>query len=64
MEIQKISYQRVVKYSIPAAEALALREAGKTLAEIREALAPGVSLATVSRAIARAREAANVKAAD
>jgi hypothetical protein len=56
MEFQTVkAFQRVVHRKVDGQEALALRSAGKTLAEIRAALAPGVSLSTVSRAIERAK---------
>ena len=59
MEIKIKPHTRVVHYAIDAGAALALRNQGKTLVEIRAALAPMASLATISRALGRAQEAAS-----
>jgi hypothetical protein len=50
------SHQRAVEYTVSSARALELREAGYSLAEIRDKLAPSVSIPTISRAVARGIE--------
>jgi len=59
MEITVKTHKRVVDYSVDAGAVLALRLEGKSLTEIRAALAPMVSLATISRALSRAQEDAS-----
>lgn len=51
------AHERAVTYSVDAGAALELRKQGLTLAAIRDRLAPTVSLPTIGRAIARAKEA-------
>jgi hypothetical protein len=54
MQLQNISYQRAVDYKVPAEQALALRQEGLSLREIKEKLAIDASLSTISRSIRRA----------
>ncbi|HEV2521977.1 MAG TPA: hypothetical protein VGT24_06310 [Candidatus Acidoferrales bacterium] len=50
------AHERVVRFTVDAGHALKLRNQGKSLEEIRAALNPNASLATISRAIQRAKE--------
>lgn len=53
------AHERAITYTVEAKAAKALRDQGLTLAAIRDRLAPLVSLPTIRRAIARAKETAN-----
>jgi hypothetical protein len=59
MEITIRAHKRVVNYSVDAGAALALRQQGKTLSQIKAELNSSASLQTISRALARAEEKAN-----
>lgn len=59
MPIEIAAHMRCVEYAVApeaARQALELRNAGQSLAKIRDTVAPGVSLPTISRAIERARK--------
>jgi hypothetical protein len=58
MAITVRSYERVVNYKVDAGAALALRNQGKTLTEIKAALNTSASIPTISRAIERAKASA------
>jgi hypothetical protein len=57
-ETRTISYERVVRTKFDHVAARRLRDQGKTLTEIKAALGTDAHLATISRAISRARQEA------
>jgi transcriptional regulator len=56
MEFTTITYRRPARFKVNGAEALALRQQGHSLPEIKQALGTEANLSTISRAIKRAEE--------